>query len=195
MSHDGKLNKPVLCLIPDNIYSILDLGCGWGMWGLLLRIQKGYDERLDGLDVYKPFIDNLNKIQIYDKLFNYNVVDYLKSSLFTFYDLVVCGDLIEHLEREDGLKVIERLKKSKRVIITTPYIKSKTLKEQKGHWTKNDKMFHTSGYTPKDFDGYEIKLIDIAYVPRYLKPILKIREKIIGKTYSDKEIIAYRGLN
>jgi len=193
ISHDGKLDKPVLCLIPENIYSILDLGCGWGIWGLLLRIQKGYDEKLDGLDVYKPFIDNLNKIKLYDNLFNCDVMDYLKSNLFSFYDLVLCGDLIEHLERKDGLKVIEKLKKSKKVIITTPYITTKKLKKNRNHWSKNDKMFHISGYTPKDFDGYKISLIDIGYIPRYLKPILKIRENIRGKTYSDKEIIAYRG--
>jgi len=109
--------------------------------------------------------------------------------------LVLCGDLIEHLEREDGLKVIEKLKSAKSVIISTPYIKIKKLKKNVNHWGGNDKMFHISGFTPKDFDGYKLILIDIGYIPRYLKPILKIREKVIGKTYSDKEIIAYRGFD
>lgn len=42
MSHNARVDIPVLNLIPENLdgYNVLDVGIGDGIWGLYLRAYK-----------------------------------------------------------------------------------------------------------------------------------------------------------
>jgi len=200
MSHNHVLNKPILTMIKeheDNIHSILDVACGYGQYGLLLRIVNHYRGFIAGFDLYKPYIDRLSRLTIYDNLWLDDVRKWINSHNMglDMFDLIIVGDLIEHLDKEDGLKVIEKMKEAKRVIITTPYNDTTHFKKHTGYWDGNDTMFHISGYTPDEFKDYNIELINLLHIPRQLKIVYKVREILTGKPIADKEIIAHRGFN
>ena len=197
MSHSEFIEKPILTRIKehDEIKSICDLGSGYGMWGLLLRIQNDFNYTIDAVDLYEPWLNRLGRLNIYNSLYHSDVIKFLENPIvYAKYDLFLCCELVEHLKRVDGLRLIESLKKAKKVIISTPYIKTKKLKKNKGFWAGNDLCFHSSGYTSHDFKDYNVELIRINYIPRYFKPFLRVRERLIGKTYSEYNILAHRGI-
>jgi hypothetical protein len=105
---------------------VLDIGIGYGKWGVLLReytdIWNGnyFDHKvqIDGIEVYLRYITLLQK-EIYDNIHYGSVVDVLPN--LAHYNIVMWGDCIEHLTKEDGHRVLSTLKKDHGVsFVTTP---------------------------------------------------------------------------
>ena len=96
---------------PDD--NILDLGCG---------IQQAIDgikaKSMLGIDIWDVYLN-----EIKDKI---NTIKLSMSELDRFmdgsYDVVICLDVVEHLEKELALKVIDECKRicRKKAIIYTP---------------------------------------------------------------------------
>lgn len=196
MSHNHILNKPILTMIKENekdINSILDVACGYGQYGLLLRVINDYKGKIHTFDLYEPYIDRLADLSIYNYLYRKDVNHWIQTVDLSEYDLYIVGDLIEHLTREEGLRIIEKMKEAKRVIITTPNATAKNYKKRCGYWDGNDLLFHTSGFTPSDFKDYKVEVFDLMHIPRQLKLIYKIRELLTGNPIGEQEILAYRG--
>ena len=109
---------------------VLDVGIGFGKFGFLCREyleswkNRTYPEQwvviIDGVEIWKPFIDKLpwNKI-LYNKIYNediYKIIDTLPN-----YDLIIAGDIIEHLSKEKGTEIIKKLiKKSRCLLVSIP---------------------------------------------------------------------------
>jgi hypothetical protein len=65
------------------------------------------------------------------------------------YDVAICSDGIEHLSKEDGLKLVERMKAiSDKQIIMTPL--GCYLVDENG----TDPRGHKSGWQPEEFEGF-----------------------------------------
>ncbi len=96
--------------------SVLDVGCGKG--GPLLAVPK--PPRLVGADGHQPSLDRLRETGHYDEL----VFGSLDSVVFSSrsFDVVMCLDVIEHFEKAEACRLIERLEgwAVKKVILTTP---------------------------------------------------------------------------
>lgn len=92
---------------------ILDVGAGRGTYHDLL----GNDFNWSAVEVWHPTAQYL--LSKYNKVYEGSIVDfyYLED-----YDLVIFGDVIEHLEVEDAQKVIKHAKEhSKAILIALPY--------------------------------------------------------------------------
>lgn len=99
---------------------ILDVGCGPGILGKVLKKQKK-DFICDGVDIDKSFLKQAKKY--YRNLYCFDL-----DQDFSFgrakYDYIVFGDILEHLKRPDLVlkKFKKYLKKDGKVIISLPNI-------------------------------------------------------------------------
>ena len=105
--------------------SVLDIGVGWGTFGVLVRektdamagrfFKKDWEVYLAGVEVYEPYTKLPHVKAIYSQVFNADIVDFVRryeqilgeELLPETWDLIHAGDVIEHLEKEDGKKVLE----------------------------------------------------------------------------------------
>lgn len=94
---------------------ILDVGAGEGTYyNLLHDVYKN----IDAVEVFKPNIDKYKLEEKYNKVYYSDIKD-LK---YDDYDLIIFGDIIEHLEVEEAQKVLEYADEhSKEMIIAVPY--------------------------------------------------------------------------
>jgi len=110
--------------------SILDVGPGFGKYGFLAReylevwfwrIKKSeWKIQIDCLEAYEPYISVVHKY-IYNNIY---IGDVRKFPLRTLpnYDVIIFSDVIEHMEKDVGKKVLARLydKANKAVLVSTP---------------------------------------------------------------------------
>ena len=89
-------------IIKDNEFnsssSIIDLGCGTGLFGAEIKQFCGY---LEGVDLSRKMLDEAKKKNVYDKLIKQDIVDYLsnkslKVDYFVATDVFIyVGDLLD----------------------------------------------------------------------------------------------------
>lgn len=104
---------------------ILDIGPGFGRYGLLCRelvdgVERGLRiSRIDAIEAEARYIDAFPWLAaIYDEVFVGDASDPDFADLFGPYDLVLMLDVIEHLDRAKALELLERI--PGRVLIATP---------------------------------------------------------------------------
>lgn len=92
---------------PQTHQWVLDVGAGEGKFHDLLANQ-GY--LIDGLEVHLPYIERFGLREKYHKLFVCDLLsfDWLANS----YDLVILGDVLEHLTANDAQSLLPRIKDS-----------------------------------------------------------------------------------
>lgn len=102
----------------SDLDSVLDLGCGSN--SPLSRIRKTFYSV--GVDIFEPSIEESKKAKIHHEYKVGNVLDIDKYFVKKSFDVVVALDLIEHLEKEDGLLLINKMEMiaKKKIVILTP---------------------------------------------------------------------------
>lgn len=94
---------------------ILDVGPGRGLYYDLL-IDKF--PNIDCCEVFKPYIEQFNLMSKYRNVFNENILDFE----FDWYDVIIMGDILEHIDIENAQKLIDRLyDKCKQLIVAVPW--------------------------------------------------------------------------
>jgi 2-polyprenyl-3-methyl-5-hydroxy-6-metoxy-1,4-benzoquinol methylase len=132
---------------------ILDVGCGYGKYGVLLREYLDPDPVVDGVEAWEPYVIDHNLRGIYNNVFVMDVCKMPQGVLDT-YDMVVMGDVIEHIEKEAAIDLLSRIKGW--VIIATPFDHFHTdeglppTEAHVSHWTEQD--FKNTGR----LDRYEV---------------------------------------
>ncbi len=93
--------------------NILDLGCG------VMQSTDGLRAKsITGVDIWEKYLDRIKH--------KYNVIKLNMDETDRFidksYDVVICLDVIEHLEKELALKIIDECKRicRKKAILYTP---------------------------------------------------------------------------
>ena len=126
-SHYEKI-PPIMEIITElNPQSILDVGTGFGKYGVLCREYlelwdskeqyKPFRRRIDGIEIFKDYITPLHDF-IYNNIYIGNV---LEMNNLPQYDLVLLIDIIEHIEKQQGKQLIKRLlEKNEAVLVVTP---------------------------------------------------------------------------
>ena len=102
----------------DKNSKILDVGFGSGVYGKLLRAFLY--QNIDGIDVYEDDIKEMGLDKLYDNIYIKNILDFD----FEYYDLVIMGDVLEHIELESAKKLLSGfVKKNKcgNIIVSIPY--------------------------------------------------------------------------
>ena len=97
--------------------TILDVGTGVGDYLELIRSYLNPDIVVHGVEVWQPYVDEYSLKERYDKLF---VEDVREMTEFK-YDLVIFGDVLEHMPEEDSVKLWNTVaKQAKYGLISIP---------------------------------------------------------------------------
>jgi hypothetical protein len=150
--------------------SILDIGAGFGRWGFLCRCHFAMGHSLEtvrpqslAIEAVEAFPGNVSSIYkaVYDKTHVGDVRDILPR--LGNYDVLICGDMIEHLEKHAALEVISEMKRhaSKAVVLVVPL----------GNCPQdalygNEYEIHRSTWTADDFRGTDVFLKVSPFLPR-----------------------------
>ena len=86
--------------------NVLDVGAGEGKWGKSLR---GKVNLIDGVEIWMPYITKFHLDNHYDNLYNVDMlqIDYTKKE----YDVMILGDVLEHLTYENATLFMEEAQK------------------------------------------------------------------------------------
>lgn len=102
---------------------ILDVGAGSGTYYELL---KDCFNNMEAVEVFKPNIEKYELEKKYKKVYNVDIKDFE----YKYYDLVIFGDVIEHLSVEEAQKVLEYAKnRCKEMIVAVPYMYEQGIEE------------------------------------------------------------------
>lgn len=105
--------------------TILDVGAGGGTYVALLNGGNWYI--MDAVEVYKPAAEHIK--DFYRNVFNQDIKDFTAWKDIK-YDLVIFGDVIEHMTVEDAIRVLERAKCfAKHIIISVPFLRPQDAKD------------------------------------------------------------------
>ena len=129
--------KDLLKLIPEGVSSVLDVGCGEGGLGRLLR-ERNAATKLVAVEVNKKAASEAAKF--YDKVEVCDIQDGNLPFGEECFDCIVCGDVLEHLYNPwEAISVIKRhLRPDSLLIVSLPNIRYyRVLRELvfKGNWT------------------------------------------------------------
>ncbi|MFI5203084.1 MAG: class I SAM-dependent methyltransferase [Flavobacteriales bacterium] len=119
--------------------TLLDVGCGSD------SPIKYFSKKMHcvGVDAYEPSIQRSREKGIHNDYTLMNVMDIYPAFPEKSFDAVIASDLIEHLKKEDGYKLIDMMEKiaAKKVIIFTP----NGFLEQRAY-DGNELQVHLSGW-------------------------------------------------
>jgi 2-polyprenyl-3-methyl-5-hydroxy-6-metoxy-1,4-benzoquinol methylase len=100
------------------VETILDVGAGVGTYSNLLA-DAGWSGNITALEVWEPYIEGYSLREKYDSVINLDVRDNADYN----YDLVIFGDILEHISKEDAIKVWEKTAhQAKYAVIAIPTI-------------------------------------------------------------------------
>jgi SAM-dependent methyltransferase len=139
--------------------SVLDVGCGFGLWGFLCRLYldvfpgRRYGEdwkiRIEGVEVFPKYIMPHQEF-LYDKI-HLGKIETVFDELDAF-DLYIFGDVLEHLPKQDAVQLLDRAyrKANKGILINVPLGES-WLREGTD---ENEYEAHVSVWELEDFVQY-----------------------------------------
>ncbi len=131
--------------------SVLDVGCGNN--SPLKRAGKFYSE---GIDIFEEGIKESKKKKIHNSYRIADIRDLRKFYKLKSFDAVIALDVIEHLTKKEGFKLLRDIEKiaSKKVIVLTPtgFCGRKSQDD-------NPYQVHKSGWEASDFIkiGYKVR--------------------------------------
>jgi hypothetical protein len=144
--------------------NVLDIGAGTGKWGKLL---KGKVKSVDGVEVWTANIINHRLADHYDNIFSVNMLDFDYSK--KKYDVMILGDVLEHLTYENALKFMkEAVKHVARIYLSIPI----SLCVQDGNRLGNPFESHLYQWTDEELQKlFNFKLLHTGFNPNGLVKI------------------------
>lgn len=139
--------------------SVLDVGVGFGKWGHLFREytdineaeqdparyrRKNWRVRIDGIEGHAAYLTPMHRY-LYNAIHIGDARALLKK--LPRYDLIFMGDIIEHLEKTGGFRLLREALKiaNKAVLVTTPKFETgqsdscgNELERHRSLWSSND---------------------------------------------------------
>jgi hypothetical protein len=173
----------IIYLKPD---SILDIGVGFGKYGVLCReyleLWDGrgrYSEfirRIDGVEAFQNYITPLHRF-VYSNIYVDDALDLIDKLDFN-YDLVLLIDVLEHFKKEDGQLLLNKiLRKNKALLVSTPKKVSdqkdafnNTYEIHQSQWTKHELSLLGNSFFVQDNISY------IAYIARNIELVNRVRK-------------------
>jgi predicted TPR repeat methyltransferase len=139
----------------DSLGSIMDLGCGTGLFGTEIKQSC---EHLEGIDLSKKMLDKAKEKNVYNKLIKQDIVDYLSNASLNF-DYFISTDVFVYI---GDLSEVFRLIKSRNKIggklafSTEDYDGEDFFLEQSGRYSHSKK--YIEGLCEKF--GYKLRLFE-----------------------------------
>ncbi|MER2261113.1 MAG: glycosyltransferase [Psychrobacillus sp.] len=153
-------------VVVDGPRSILDIGVGFGKYGLLLREvfdipyeryeKDSWHLQLDGIEGYEGYNNPVHDY-VYNNIYYGNIFEVLPT-LKKKYDTLLLIDVLEHFDKKDGLRLIDELLRitNKSLIISTPLYPA-----EQGEYLGNDLETHKSRWNIIDFIDYDFRYSEI----------------------------------
>lgn len=166
----------------QNNWTILDAGCGRD--SPLKHIKNGSYKV--GLDFYEPYIVQSKAKRIH----NDYVIGDVKEMPFKdkSFDVAVSIEVLEHLDKDDGLKMIKEMERvaKRKIILTTPNGFLATY----GGPKDNPREKHLSGWTYDElkklgFKIYGLNGLKMLWTVRYGQAIIRTRLPILSDLIVD----------
>jgi len=99
--------------------SVLDIGPGEGIYGKIVRKYSPTTEKLVGVEIWAPYIEQFKLLEFYDEVLVCDARIYPDFK----YDLVILGDVLEHMTKEEAIALWKKVsKQAKYAIISVPII-------------------------------------------------------------------------
>ena len=104
------------------IRGVVDLGAGAGVWRRLARPLPIGQVPWVAIEVYRPYVKRFNLRKVYDHV----RVRSLTSLKYAGYagNVFIFGDVLEHLERADAVRVLRRASSVGTVVVMMPFLPS-----------------------------------------------------------------------
>ena len=127
-SHPFQLNEIVNLTTILKPTTVMEIGVGFGKYGLLLReyleiwgegeVYEDWLRKIDGIEIFESYIMDHHRV-IYDEIYIGNALEIMPER--DCYDLILLIDVLEHVEYESAINLLNICKqKAKHVIISTP---------------------------------------------------------------------------
>lgn len=168
--------------------SVLDIGCGFGRWGFLARefcdvsweryAKTTWKTRVDAVEAFEDYISPHHRY-IYDNIYVARVQDFIEE--MDSYDLICMGDVLEHLEKKEGIGLLHDLrgKCSKGLIVGVPLgerwpqgaVLGNPFEEHLSVWTRRDlcaqQASHIRVYRVPDGRNYAVAVWSDCTLPMF----------------------------
>jgi len=159
--------------------SILDIGCGPG--DLMAELNKEGFYAV-GIDLFKPYLRLSKEKNVYTELVmgDIETLEFKPKS----FDAVMAIGIIEHLEKNKGTLLINKMKKwaRKRVLLITPngYVTQHVYDE-------NPFQIHKSGWTTKELKAFGFRAHGMGglYFLKGEKAEVRFKPKILWEVFSE----------
>lgn len=174
------LYETILARTLQECESVLDVGCGWN--SPLARIPKTFSS--SGVDLFQPSLTISKKREIHDRYVRLDVRQLATRFAPRSYDAVLASDVLEHLTKKEGKKLLESMETiaRKRVIVFTPNgfisqeeYEDNPLQRHKAGWSVRE--LQSRGYRVHGFHGWKVL--------RGERSMLRIRPRKLGVLLSD----------
>ena len=134
--------------------SVLDVGPGDGMWGVILRRyldrwygrydRKDWTARIDCIEIHEAYIGELHRC-VYSNIYVGDVAD-KPPEFFAPYDLVFMGDVLEHFEKDRGRDLLARIG-AEHIVVSLPH----GCRIERRDYNGNEHESHLGSWTASDF--------------------------------------------
>src|SRR5437867_4449888 len=149
-----------------------------------------------GIDIYDPYLQESRKKEIHNQYMKMNVMDVDNQVKEKSFDAVIMIDLIEHLSKEDGEKLIKKAEKIaiKKIIIFTPNgFSEKVHLEDDNIWQKHESGWKANEMKELGFDVIGLNGIkpfrgehgEIKYSPRPFWLLISSLTQLAVKNHPD----------
>jgi SAM-dependent methyltransferase len=117
----GHLDKEFCELVNGlDVTTALDIGCGQGKRGRQIR-EAHPKAHITGVDIVAEYGEKFNLGAVYDVVELEGVWNYILPRLDRKFDLIVLGDVIEHLLKSDGVNLLHVLSyMAKNIVVIYP---------------------------------------------------------------------------
>ena len=207
-SQHDQISKVMELIITLNPNSILDIGVGFGKYGVLCREYlefwdgredyHNFKTKIDGIEAFEDYLTPLHDF-IYDNIYVGNALN-LIDELDINYDLVLLIDVFEHFDKSDGKElIIKLLKECGGILISIP----KNLGNQKdafdnpyeihkGQWSKRELAKLGNTFFLKDSSSFilyigkaeQTKSINKKIMYRKVKKIIRSHPSFVSFYYA-----------
>jgi ubiquinone/menaquinone biosynthesis C-methylase UbiE len=160
MSSSYLLDPFVITILAEEGQSYLDIGCGKGKWGYLIKTSHKPPSYIIGGDI------DLNNLRYTKEHKIYDDVVLLDGSHLPFrnnsFDIVLAIEVIEHVEKMDGERLLDEVERlsTKKVIVSTPLLGAR-------YWYSE--RHHISKWTVSDLRkrGYKVRGVGFSFFGRF----------------------------
>lgn len=147
-----------------NPRTVLDIGCGDGI--LMRTLSKEKEWKIVGIDIFTDCVIKARTLGIYDSVIQGDVIEVAKkmANQKKRFDTVFCSQLIEHMSREEGNRLLVLMDQIalERIALATP----RGFVEQREEFLGNNPhQHHKSGWTIEDFRSRGYKVYGLGFSP------------------------------